>query len=121
VLTCGEAAWKLTALSTYNCVAAITVDPLTDVETWAGELTFAPSAGEVIATSAPDVGVGDDEELPAEAPAELLVVLLPELELELEGGVVALLPEVLVLDPELLLPVALELPTAALADWAELL
>jgi hypothetical protein len=75
----------------------------------------------VIATSAPDVGVEDGEELPAEVPAELLVVLFPELELELEGGGVALLPDVLVLDPELLLPVVLELPTDALADWAELL
>ena len=93
------------------------MDPLTDVETCAGELTFAPSAGEVIATSAPDVGVEDDEELPAEVPAELLaVVLLPDVELDPEGGVVALLAEVLVLDPELLVPVVLELPTDTLAD-----
>jgi hypothetical protein len=117
VLTCGEAAWKLTALSTYNCVDAITVDPLTAVEICAGELTLAPSAGEVIVTSAPDAGVEDDEELAAEVPAELPpVVLLPELELEPEGGVVALLPEVPVPDPVVLLPVVLELPTDALAD-----
>jgi hypothetical protein len=88
---------------------AITVDPFTDVETFAGELTLAPSAGEVIATSAPDVEVEDDEGLPAEVPGELLpVVLLPEVELEPAAP-----------DPGLLLPVALELPTDALADTAE--
>jgi hypothetical protein len=124
VLICGDPAWKLIVLSTYNCVAAITVDPLTEVETCAGELTLAPSAGEVIVTSAPDVGVEvveADEELPVELPDELLPVLFPELELEPEGGVVALLPEVLAPDPGLLLPIVLELPTDALADWVELL
>jgi hypothetical protein len=104
VLTCGDAAWKLIVLSTYNCVAAITVGPLTDVETCAGELTLAPSAGEVIVTPAPDVGVEADEELPVELPAELL----PELELEPATP-----------NPGLLLPIALELPAEALADRAE--
>lgn len=63
-------------------------DPATEVVTWVGELTVAPSPGEVIATSAPALGAGE-EELPLDVPAELL----PELELEPEdGGVAALLP-----------------------------
>jgi len=93
-------------------------DPPTDVVTWVGELTVAPSPGEVIATSAPALGAGEEEELPVEVPAELL----PELELEPEdGGVAALLPDGLVPEPGLLLPVAEELTVEdALARLADL-
>lgn len=90
-------------------------DPATEVVTWVGELTVAPSPGEVIATSAPALGAGE-EELPVDVPAKLL----PELELEPEDGGAELLPDGLVPEPGLLLPVAGELTVedafAGLAD-----
>ena len=88
VLTWGEAAWKAIAPSTYSWVVLMITDPATEVVTWVGELTVAPSPGEVIDTSAPALGAGE-EELPLDVPAELLPELEPEPE---DGGVAVLLP-----------------------------
>ena len=98
-MICADAAWNPTASSTYSCIALIAADPLADADTWAGEPTAAPSTGERIVTSAPELVAGVAGGLLAAVPEAAVPpgALLPELGLDEdvvlpEPGVGVLLP-----------------------------